>query len=296
MIEAIDLCKSFDDTVALDGVGFTVSAGETFGLLGPNGAGKSTTINILTGILAPDSGELSIDGGNPSDSTVRVRIGNSPQTIALYDTLTAEENLAFFGRLYQLSRSRLAERVDYALDLAGLSTRRSDRVETFSGGMKRRLNLAAAMIHDPKILLLDEPTVGVDPHSRNLIFEKIEHLKSQGRTIIYTTHYMEEAQRLCDRVAIIDHGKILALDTVESLIAKYGGRSTIEGELASMPDNPAAIPGVLDGLKLSLETQRPLEDIARLAKTGARFSRLRIDGGNLEAVFLNLTGTQLRDE
>jgi len=295
MIQAKDLRKSYGNTIAIDGISFTVGEGESFGLLGPNGAGKSTTINSLIGILEPDSGTIAVDSGNPTDSSVRVKMGNAPQTIALYDYLTAEENLAFFARLYGLSGNKLSERVDYSLDLAGLRARRKDKVDTFSGGMKRRLNLAAAIIHDPKILLLDEPTVGVDPQSRNLIFEKIELLKKQGRTIIYTTHYMEEAERLCDRVAIMDRGKILAIDSVDCLIEQYGGKATIEGELSGGAENLEAFKADIDDTKLTMETDHPIDDIARLTQAGAKFRRLRIDSGNLETVFLNLTGTKLRD-
>ena len=214
MIQADNLRKRYGALTAVDGISFEVRSGETFGLLGPNGAGKTTTLNLLVGTLTPDGGSVYINGeADPTNATVRQQIGYAPQAIALYGELTAEENLTFFGRLYGLSARQLRERARQALDLTGLSDRRQDRVRTFSGGMKRRLNLACALIHDPPVLLLDEPTVGVDPQSRNLIFDKIEWLRGQGRTIVYTTHYIEEAQRLCDRVAIMDHGRILALDT-----------------------------------------------------------------------------------
>jgi len=296
MIQVDHLHKKYGDVTAVEDISFTLQPGETFGLLGPNGAGKTTTINMLVGVLAPDGGKVSIDGeADPTRRSVRRKIGNAPQALALYDDLTAEENLAFFARLYGQSGRDLADRVDRSLELAGLDERRRDMVKTFSGGMKRRLNLACAVIHDPPILLLDEPTVGVDPQSRNLIFEKIEALKSRGRTIIYTTHYMEEAQRLCDRVAIIDRGKVLALDTVPRLIEQHGGHSVIEAELERLPKDLSTLPGRLEGSSLRIETDHPLEDVARLTKNGLQFLRLEIHRADLEAVFLNLTGRRLRD-
>ncbi len=296
MIRVEHLRKQYGDLVAVDDISFELERGETFGLLGPNGAGKTTTINMLVGVLAPDGGSITVDGvADPTAAPVRRKIGNAPQALALYEDLTAQENLLFFGRLYRLSRAQLTERVSYALELAGLTDRRNDLVKTFSGGMKRRLNLACAIVHDPPILLLDEPTVGVDPQSRNLIFENIEQLRKQGRTIVYTTHYMEEAQRLCDRVAIVDHGKLLALDTIDRLIEQHGGNSVIEAELERPPENPADLPGELDGTTLRIETDRPLEEVARLTENGLRFLKLHIHRADLEAVFLNLTGRRLRD-
>ncbi len=223
-IEVKSLRKAYGELVAVDGVSFEVNGGECFGLLGPNGAGKSTTINCVVGALRPDAGEIQIDGdSDPTRPAVRMKIGVAPQPIALYEELTAEENLTFFGSLYGLAGGLLKERIEMALEFSGLAGRRKDRVSTYSGGMQRRLNLVCGILHDPPVILLDEPTVGVDPQSRNLIFENIEALKRLGRTIVYTTHYMEEAQRLCDRVAIIDQGKILALDTVEGLLKAHGG-------------------------------------------------------------------------
>ena len=208
---------------AVDGLSLDVRRGEVLGLLGPNGAGKSTTVNMAIGLVAPDSGTVRIDGGNaPTDPAVRSRIGVAPQALALYDLLSGEENLHFIGELYDLPGTRLRERVHWALEFVGLGDRRRDRVDTYSGGMKRRLNLAAALIHDPELVLLDEPTVGVDPQSRNQIFDNILGLKQLGRTVIYTTHYMEEAERLCDRIAIIDRGRLLALGTVQELLDANG--------------------------------------------------------------------------
>lgn len=296
MIRAENLRKRYGALTAVDGISFEIHAGETFGLLGPNGAGKTTTINLLVGSLTPDGGAVFINGqADPTNPAVRRQIGYAPQALALYDALTADENLAFFGRLYGLGSRQIRDRVNYVLDLVGLAERRGDRAVTFSGGMKRRLNLACALVPDPPVLLLDEPTVGVDPQSRNLIFDKIELLRREGRTIVYTTHYMEEAQRLCDRVAIMDHGRILALDTVERLIEQHGGKSVIEAELDAIPGDLPGVNAVIEGDQLRLETDRPLEDLARLTGLGIRLHTLRLDRADLETVFLNLTGRRLRD-
>jgi ABC-2 type transport system ATP-binding protein len=282
--------------VAVDGVSFDVGRGETFGLLGPNGAGKTTTISMLVGALVPDSGSVLVNGAaKPTEAAARLAIGMAPQTLSLYEELSATENLTFFARLYQLSGAKLQERVGWALEFAELADRRRDRVKTFSGGMKRRLNLAVALVHDPQVLLLDEPTVGVDPQSRNHIFGRVEQLKSLGRTIIYTTHYMEEAQRLCDRVAIMDRGKILDLDRVDTLIDRHGGRSMVKAELARPPADTAALPAPLDGLSLRFESERPLEEVARLSTAGVAFQTLEVARPDLETVFLTLTGRSLRD-
>jgi len=296
VIEARGLRKSFGAIVAVDGVSFALRRGETFGLLGPNGAGKTTTIMLLVGALAPDEGSVVVDGAaDPTRPGVRRAIGVAPQSLSLYGELTGEENLAFFGKLYGLDGSVLRERVDRGLELSGLEARRKDRVGTYSGGMQRRLNLACALVHDPPLLLLDEPTVGVDPQSRNHIFDSIEALRRDGRTILYTTHYMEEAQRLCDRVAIMDHGRILAIDRVERLIEQHGGPSVIEAELLRPPEEPARIPWRVEGTSIRIETARPLEDVARLASAGLPLATLNVKRPDLEAVFLSLTGRRLRD-
>jgi ABC-2 type transport system ATP-binding protein len=210
--------------------------------------------------------------------------------------------LEFFGRINGLAGRGLRERVAACLELAGLTQRRKDRVATFSGGMKRRLNLVAALLHEPAILLLDEPTVGVDPQSRNLIFDTIEKLKSEGRTILYTTHYMEEAQRLCDRVAILDHGKMLVLDTVANLIARHGGASHIEIGVEEIPQDSAGMAAKLkvaevaiEGNTIRFQTTEPAQALATLNQCGIRYQTLKVDTANLEDVFLNLTGRRLRD-
>jgi ABC-2 type transport system ATP-binding protein len=288
--------KSYSDLVAVDGVSFEIPSGEVFGLLGPNGAGKTTLIHVLAGVHSPDSGSVSLNGQpDPTRSEVRRQLGLAPQALALYEALSAEENLTFFGKLYGLSGPRLHERVAWALDFSGLADRRHDRVWTYSGGMKRRLNLACALIHDPAVVLLDEPTAGVDPQSRNHLFDRIEALGREGRTILYTTHYMEEAQRLCRRVAIMDHGRILALDTVENLLHRHGGRSVIEIDLERPPPADVKLPGTLDGRRLTLESDRPLEDLAALTASGLKVLSFRVEQANLESVFLALTGRRLRD-
>ena len=275
------LRKRYGASVAVDGLSLAVRRGEIFGLLGPNGAGKTTTVGLATGLLAPDEGTVEVAGlGSPASPAVRARIGLAPQALALYEGLTGEENAAFFGSVYGLSGARLAERVRFAIGFVGLSERQHDRVAAYSGGMKRRLNLAVALVHDPELVLLDEPTVGVDPQSRNLIFENVRRLREAGKTIVYTTHYMEEAERLCDRVGIVDHGRLLALGTVADLVAAHGGRPVLVAETG--------------GEEVRLETDDPLRELNRLA-AARPVSSFRVERSNLEQVFLRLTGRQLRD-
>lgn len=286
MLRLKSLRKAFGETVAVDGVTLEARRGEVFGLLGPNGAGKTTTISMAVGLLRPDGGTVELDGangeaaGSPTDPAIRSRIGVAPQSLAVYDELTGAENVAFFGKLYGLRAGPLRERVDRLLALTGLTEKAGARVTTYSGGMKRRLNLAAALVHDPPLLLLDEPTAGVDPQSRNAIFDIVETLRAEGRTIVYTTHYMEEAQRLCDRVAIMDRGRILALDTVERLISAHGGTSVVTVRRAAG--------------ELRVETADPMAELAR-QMTGGDVLGLRVDRPDLEVVFLALTGRSLRD-
>jgi ABC-2 type transport system ATP-binding protein len=303
MIKADNLKKRFGSTVALDDVSFEVKKGETFGLLGPNGAGKTTTIQLLCGLLKPDSGTVTLDDKtDPTLVDVRLSLGMVPQTLAIYEELSAEENLRFFGRIYGLSGQRLKERVRNCLEIAGLTQRSKERVSKYSGGMKRRLNMVCSLLHEPPLLLLDEPTVGVDPQSRNSIFETIETMKKQGRTIIYTTHYMEEAERLCDRVAILDYGRILDMDSVHNLIVKHGGPSRVEAEFEKGPSDLDKIRQLIDNkniqfeeTKIRFETSQPMESLAMLNRSGVRFLSLKVQTANLEDVFLNLTGRRLRD-
>ena len=221
MLQATDLWKSYGSKAAVAGVTLEVRAGEIVGLLGPNGAGKSTTVAMLCGLTPPDRGSVTL-GGEPVSgeaSPAKRRIGLVPQDIALYEDLPAIDNLELFGALYGVAAPEVRERARAALELVGLADRAKDRPQSFSGGMKRRLNIACALVHDPDVLLLDEPTVGVDPQSRNAIFDNLEMLRGRGKALLYTTHYMEEAERLCDRVVIVDHGKVAAADRKEALVA-----------------------------------------------------------------------------
>jgi ABC-2 type transport system ATP-binding protein len=286
MLRLSNLRKSFGPAakrvVAVDGLSLEVRKGEVFGLLGPNGAGKSTSIGMAVGLIAPDEGTVEIEGaGAPTLASARMHLGVAPQELALYDELTGEENLRFFAKLYELSGARLRERVDAVLELVGLTPRRGDRVKGYSGGMKRRLNLAAALLHDPQLLLLDEPTAGVDPQSRNNLLEVVRELARQGRTIIYTTHYMEEASKLCDRVGIIDRGRLLALGTVAELTKQHGGQSIVTIHKG-------------DDTHERIETDDPVREIQRVLGNG-HVQNVRIDRPDLESVFLGLTGRRLRD-
>lgn len=309
VIKVDGLVKRYGDRVVLNGVSFSVWEGEIFGLLGPNGAGKTTLISILATLLPPDEGQVLICGYDLRREADRIRplIGFVPQELALYPTLSAWDNLAFFGRIYGLRGTALQERITTVLDLVGLRDRAGDAVRTFSGGMKRRLNIAAGLIHGPRLLLLDEPTVGVDPQSRNFIFEHIERLRAEGMTILYTTHYMEEAEQLCDRVAIMDEGRILALDTPKGLIGLLGG-GVIHMEVAAehMEDLLSAVralPHVRAAssrdrqLKIETRAARPalLELIELCNARDIPILSLEVLEPNLESVFLHLTGKRLRD-
>jgi len=298
LISATGLVKRYGTLTAVDGLSIDVRRGECLGLLGPNGAGKSTTIAMMLGLLSPDEGTVRLEGGgNPADPKTRTILGAAPQALSLYEDLTGEENIEFFGTLYGLTGARLASRVEEALRFVGLYDRRKDRMGTYSGGMARRLNLACAIVHEPEAVLLDEPTVGVDPQSRNQLYENVEKLKAGGRTILYTTHYMEEAERLCDRIAIIDNGKMLALGTLDELLSAHGGESAVEVELTEAPDSPIEIPGAtLEGKRLRIQTKNTAETVVAIACSGRAFDGLRVTRPTLEGVFLSLTGRSLRDE
>lgn len=281
MIRLEGVTKSYGTTVAVDGLSLDIQQGEIFGLLGPNGAGKTTTIQLLSGLLTPDQGSVAVAGlGSPTDPRVRREIGVAPQSLSIYDEFTAEGNLSFFGSLYGLRGTALRARVDFALEVAQLTDRRRHRVRTFSGGMQRRLNLAAALVHDPEVVVLDEPTAGVDPQSRNAILDSIDALRRAGRTVVYTTHYMEEAQRLCDRVGIIDHGRLLAVDTVAGLVRAHASETEVCVDLSSGEQR--------------IQTREPIAEVSRwIAHPG--LLAMRIEPPSLEAVFLGLTGRSLRD-
>ena len=309
MLEVNGLTKSYGKLMAVTGVSFRADSGETIGLLGPNGAGKTTTVSIIAGLLSPDSGEVLIEGKQVRSDTdpVKLKIGLVPQDMALYDRLTARDNLTFFAALYSIAGAKAKQAIDDALNLVGLSDRAGDKVETFSGGMKRRLNLAGALLHDPQILLLDEPTVGVDPQSRNAIFENLEALKKRGKTLIYTTHYMEEAERLCDRIVIIDHGKVVADDTLQGLHNLLPVTNVIAIELDQADDfkldQMLALPEVKSA-ELQQSTLRiGVHDLSRgapgilrwLSENGHSYHHVSSAQPSLETVFLTLTGRSLRD-
>ncbi len=309
VLAARDLRKSYGTIEAVRGVSIEIREGETYGLLGPNGAGKTTTIAMVCGLLARDTGEVTLDG-TPIDVgavAAKAGIGYVPQELAIYPDLTARENLAFFGRLYGLGGARLKSRVAEVLALIGLAGRANDRTDTYSGGMQRRLNIGIGLLHQPRLLLLDEPTVGVDPQSRNAILESIAALGRHGMAILYTTHYMEEAERLCDRVGIIDGGLIRAEGTQQELVALMGSkdqvRLTITGDAAAAVEAVAALDGVASAGAKGAELEILVEDargvLPRLLDTveraGAIVRGVDVVRPDLEAVFLHLTGRALRD-
>ena len=304
-----DLWKTYAAMDAVKGLTFEISSGEFFGLLGPNGAGKTTTIGMLSGLIEPTGGCVSVDGvdlfSRPMEA--KARLGLVPQSFALYPSLSARDNLVFFGRIYGLRGKRLGERIACALDMVELTDRANQTVATFSNGMKRRLNIAAGLLHEPKILILDEPTVGVDPQSRNAILESIRSLNHSGVTVLYTTHYIEEAQRLCDRVAILDRGKIIALDTPSGLIRDFG-KGVIRIELNEGADdnlldqmNQMGLVRVIGDQKMSIHIETDRTDASSRKLLGLMNTRegllraLDISEPNLETVFIHLTGRNLRD-
>lgn len=301
--------KTYDALVAVDNVTFHIAPGETYGLLGPNGAGKTTTISIIAGILAADAGEVMVAGKpmHPQATKAKTSVGYVPQDIALYPDLTACENLMFFGRLVGLSGATLKERAAEILQLTGLKDRADDRTSTFSGGMKRRLNIGIGLIHKPRLLILDEPTVGVDPQSRNAILEPVDAMANDGMAVLYTTHYMEEAERLCDRIGIIDDGKIVAEGTQRELVEKLGGHDKLHVGITGHGLPAANATAMLDCVvRVSLgDTSMELivrdarssiaEIVNTIVETGAEITGIEIEEPNLEAVFLHLTGKALRD-
>jgi ABC-2 type transport system ATP-binding protein len=304
-----NLHKTFGSQAAVQGISFSIARGEILGLLGPNGAGKTTTLSMLTGLIQPTGGQILMDGKDIQTqlSRTRARIGLVPQDLALYQTISARANLIFWGQIYGLRGKKLQERIDQVLDIVQLTDRANQPVDTFSGGMKRRVNLAVGLLHQPEILFLDEPTVGVDPQSRNAIFESIESLNRAGLTIIYTTHYMEEAERLCHRVAIVDHGKIIALDTPANLIRNLNGGmirlSIADGMIHRVKLEVEGLPSVTqvsqNDHQLDIQardSQKTLIDILQITnRLDAQITALQVLDANLETVFLNLTGKNLRE-
>jgi ABC-2 type transport system ATP-binding protein len=305
-----NLRKQYGDFLAVNDVCFSVSKGECFGLLGPNGAGKTTTISTICGILRPDSGQVLIDGQEITSDTspIKQRIGYVPQDLALYEELDAIGNLRLFGALYHLTGDTLRGRIDEALTLTGLADRAREPIARFSGGMKRRLNIGAALLHDPDLLVFDEPTVGVDPQSRNAIFDTLKTLQSRGKTLIYTTHYMEEVERLCDRVAIMDHGQVIANDTLPGLRRLLPDRDRLHVELTDVRgdgwlEQLTTLAGVrlarLDGATLTIEIDHIGRDVPTIL-TWLNTHNFHIRSAStrhtaLEDIFLHLTGRSLRD-
>ena len=309
MITVERLRRSFGDLVAVDDVSFEVRDGEILGLLGPNGAGKTTTLCMISGVLKPDSGRVLVDGRDIwlEPTVVKRHLGVVPQEVAVYEDLTARDNLSFWGSLYGLSGSELKERVDDGLSRVGLADRAGDRVKGFSGGMKRRLNLCMGLLHRPRFLLLDEPTVGIDPQARLNILEVIRGVAAGGTTVLYTTHYMEEAQELCDRIAIIDHGRILTVGTLDELTRLAGEAEVLRltGGFAGgeARDRLQAIAGVRvlqagDGsAMLSVAAGGPglLAVLPAVLASGLALDDVSIQRPNLQSVFISLTGRELRD-
>jgi ABC-2 type transport system ATP-binding protein len=307
VLEITDLRKRYGANDALNGASLTVEAGELFGLLGPNGAGKTTLLSIASGLVRADSGTVKLFGGpfTRDDREPRRLIGLGTQDLSIYPDLTARENLRFFGKLYGLPSKELTTRIEGVLSAVGLTDRANDRVSTYSGGMKRRLNLAAAIVHGPKLLLLDEPTTGVDPQSRNHIFEQVKALNAAGMTVIYTSHYMEEVQTLCPRIAILDGGVVRVCDTLPNLLKRLD--ATVRVSVANAPADFAsrltAIPGVRrvepsDG-KFLLVVEGAASVLAKVAvasaAVGAELTAATATEPTLERVFLTLTGRELRD-
>jgi len=290
-------------------VSLTIEEGETFGLLGPNGAGKTTTISMVCGLLERDGGSVTVNGEEITTGSTRGRaaIGLVPQDLALYPDLTGEENLRFFGHLYGMNAERLDDRVAEVLEVVGLADRKDDQTKEYSGGMKRRLNIGVGLLHEPRLLILDEPTVGVDPQSRNAILESVESLSREGMAVLYTTHYMEEAERLCDRVAIIDEGRIQAEGTRRELVSLVGEKDRVaisgSGNLAQAAEALRSVPGVTDATSsdhrievLATDASSILPELlARVSSSGSSITGVEVVEPNLEAVFLHLTGKALRD-
>jgi len=305
VLVARGLRKAYGDRVAVQEVGLALRAGEVLGLLGPNGAGKSTTVGMICGLTVPDAGSVTLAGGvslASDEAGYKRRIGLVPQDIALYEELPARMNVELFGALYGMEAGLLKRRADEVLAMVGLSDRARDKPSTFSGGMKRRLNIACALVHDPEVLLLDEPTAGVDPQSRNAIFDNLEALKAAGKALVYTTHYMEEAERLADRITIVDHGRVVASGTQAQLFAMLPAAQLLQLELDGEPDDAAlqGLPGVTrTGQRLEVSVADIGRDagavLAALTERGIKLRGIATARATLEDVFLALTGRQLRD-
>jgi ABC-2 type transport system ATP-binding protein len=298
-----------DGNLAVKGISLTIERGEIYSLLGPNGAGKTTTISMMSGLITPSEGEVIIDGHSLRTEPLAVKqaLGVVPQEIALYPQLSARQNLEFFGQLYGLRGAELAKRADNVLDVIGLSDRQKERVESYSGGMKRRVNIGVALLHQPKVVFMDEPTVGIDPQSRRNILDTVKTLNGQGMSVLYTTHYMEEAQELSKRVGIIDHGELIASGTQSELMQKIGEKDTILIVIGDQAENAVtivkAVPGVASATNdngtlklLSARGRQTLPAVIKsLSEAGIALHSVEVKEPNLEAVFLQLTGRALRD-
>jgi ABC-2 type transport system ATP-binding protein len=306
ILEVVSLSKHYGATTALDGVSLRVEEGDIFGLLGPNGAGKTTLLSIVSGLLEPTVGEVRLLGRpfTRRDRALRRAVGIVPQELAIYGELTARENLLFFGALYGLRGNELRHRAAEVLAAVGLTDRGDDRADTFSGGMKRRLNLGAALVHRPRLLLLDEPTTGVDPQSRHHIFEGVRRLNAEGVTVVYTSHYMEEVQALCRRVGIIDRGRLIASDTLENLLQRRDGlvRFRVSAVTPALRERLAALPGARVAEANGAVEVRSRDVKATLVQVVTLLNEadvpllsLETQEPNLERVFLDLTGRALRD-
>ena len=311
ILQVQNLVKKYGSFTAVNGISFDIQKGEIFSLLGPNGAGKTTTISILSTLYAPTSGDATISSYSVTKNPMAVKqvIGVVPQDIALYEDLTARENLIFWGQMYGLSGKGLASRVDEVLEQIGLTDKAKNRVKTYSGGMKRRVNIGVGLLHKPRLLFMDEPTVGIDPQSRRAILDTVKDLNKQGMTLLYTTHYMEEAEELSDRVGIIDHGELIALGTQKELTQQVGETETLILHVGES-DDPEALANSLKGVKDVLEANAADHNVsvitpdaeevlaAVVSKANDRGIKIRsidIREPNLEAVFLHLTGRALRD-
>jgi ABC-2 type transport system ATP-binding protein len=310
MLTVTDVKKSYHSKEVISGVSFEVRKGESFGLLGPNGAGKSTLISMICGLTPPGGGEIRVDG-KPIDKHIRdikQLIGMVPQDIALYPTMSALDNLVFWGKMYGLSRKKAKARAKEVLEIVGLTERAKDRIDTFSGGMKRRINIGAALMHEPQLLIMDEPTVGIDPQSRNHILETVKELNEQGMTVIYTSHYMEEVEYLCRRIAIIDGGKLIASGTKKDLADRLAGGSvlklTLESVNASFIEQLKALDGIEkvirqpnDEVHLHMQSETELLSaiIGLASQSNIKIHNMQLEESNLETLFLQLTGRTLRE-
>ncbi|MDH5294622.1 MAG: ABC transporter ATP-binding protein [Acidimicrobiia bacterium] len=309
VLECSGLTKSFGDHAVVKGLGFSVAPGETYGLLGPNGAGKTTTISMIAGLLEPDVGEIRLAGEpmNPDATHTKRLVGLVPQDLAIYPDLDAAENLEFFGRLQGMKGTDLKRRVAEVLEIIELTDRAEDRTEQYSGGMKRRLNIGVGLLHQPALLILDEPTVGVDPQSRNAILDSVERLGEEGMAVLYTTHYMEEAERLCDRIGIVDQGQLIAEGTQADLVRIVGQKDrltlTATGSLAATASALSELEAVDDagvtGEAIVLIVDRAHDHLPRVleiaGRTGSMVKSVDVDSADLESVFLKLTGRALRE-